>query len=242
MIKIINIAICDDDQIFLQNNQGVLDTVIKKLRIATEIYTYINSSNLLADIIDDNKHFDLILLDIEMPIVTGIEIANAIKPHLPNVKIIFITSHMDYVLDAFELSIYRYVPKTDETERLSKAIYDALNFVILENDKYYQIKSGGTIRKIKLKDVYYIKREGKNSAITFNDRIEKVRKPLKEVFDDIAMPEFLYIDRGVIVNIIHVMKIEDGYAFMKSGEKLDISRSHMSEVKQHITKYWGEHL
>ena len=52
------------------------------------------------------EDFDLILLDIEMPESTGMEIAEKIKPYLPNVKIIFITSHIEYAIDAFELSIF----------------------------------------------------------------------------------------------------------------------------------------
>ena len=53
--------------------------------------------------------FDLILLDIEMPGVTGMEIAEKIKPFLPNVKIIFITSHVEYAIDAFEF-IFSFTP------------------------------------------------------------------------------------------------------------------------------------
>ena len=45
-----------------------------------------------------------------MPGITGMELSEKIKPHLPNVKIIFITSHIEYAIDAFELSIFRYVP------------------------------------------------------------------------------------------------------------------------------------
>ena len=50
---------------------------------------------------------DVLTLDIEMPGSTGMETAEKIKPFLPNVKIIFITSHIEYAIDAFELSIFR---------------------------------------------------------------------------------------------------------------------------------------
>ena len=76
-----------------------------------EIAAYTSSDNLLYDITEDSFFFDLILLDIEMPGSTGMETAEKIKPFLPNVKIIFITSHIEYAIDAFELSIFRYVPK-----------------------------------------------------------------------------------------------------------------------------------
>ena len=55
-------------------------------------------------------------------------------------------------------------------------------------------------------------------------------------------PEFIFIDRGCIVNIIHIMKISDGMAVLKNGEQLPISRSHLQEVKQKINEFWGAHI
>ena len=54
--------------------------------------------------------------------------------------------------------------------------------------------------------------------------------------------EFLYIDRGCIVNLIHVMQIKDGMAVLKNGVALPISRSHLQAVKAEINRYWGEHI
>jgi len=70
----------------------------------------------------------------------------------------------------------------------------------------------------------------------------KVRKSLQQVFEELNTPEFIFIDRGYIVNIIQVMKISDGMAYLKSGVTLPISRSHLQEVKQQINKYWGAHI
>ncbi len=94
---------------------------------------------LLYDITKDGFYFDLILLDIEMPESTGMKIAEKIKPYLPNVKIIFITSHIEYAIDAFELSIFRYVPKDDIDKRLLPAILDAVKLLELEDGKSYTI-------------------------------------------------------------------------------------------------------
>ena len=61
---------------------------------------------------------------------------------------------------------------------------------------------------------------------------------------DIEMPGIsgIFIDRGCIVNIIHIMKISDGMAVLKNGEQLPISRSHLQEVKQKINEFWGAHI
>ena len=59
---------------------------------------------------------------------------------------------------------------------------------------------------------------------------------------ELGAEEFLYIDRGCIVNLIHVMQIKDGMAVLKNGTALPISRSHLQAVKAEINRYWGEHI
>ena len=49
--------------------------------------------------------------------------------------------------------------------------------------------------------------------------IAKVRKSLQQVFDELNTPEFIFIDRGCIVNIIQIMKVSDGMAVLKNGEQ-----------------------
>ena len=67
----------------------------------------------------------MILLDIEMPGISGMEIPQQLKGFLPNVRIIFVTSHTEYAIDAFELSIFRYVPKNNLEVKLAAAVVDA---------------------------------------------------------------------------------------------------------------------
>ena len=70
----------------------------------------------------------------------------------------------------------------------------------------------------------------------------KVRKSLQQVFEELNAPEFIFIDRGYIVNIVQVMKINDSIAVLKNGEQLPISRSHLQEVKRQINQFWGAHI
>ena len=85
----IRIAICDDESKTVKSNTQVAELCLSRLSIVGEIETYTQSYNLLYDITEDSFYYDLILLDIEMPGHTGMELAAKIKPFLPNVKIIF---------------------------------------------------------------------------------------------------------------------------------------------------------
>lgn len=239
----IQIAICDDDREAVRYHGDIVRNCLHSCGIGYEIATYTQSSNLLFDITDDGFFYDLILLDIEMPGMTGMELSERIKPHLPNVKIIFITSHIEYAIDAFELSIFRYVPKSDLKNRLMSAVKDAAKLIELEAGREYIIQAAGRMEKIPYKDIFYIRRDGgKNSMICSQSGISKVRKSLQQIFDELQTQEFIFIDRGYIVNIIQIMKISDNMVYLKNGETLPVSRSRLQEVKKQINKFWGAHI
>ncbi len=238
----LHIAVCDDDQAAVQSHKKIVELCLSQCGSIGEIKSYTASDNLLYDITDDKFFFDLILLDIEMPGNTGMEIAEKIKPCLPNVKIIFITSHIEYAIDAFELSIFRYVPKSDIDRRLPAAIQDAVKLIELEAGKTYTIQTNSRFEKIPYREIYYIERDGKNACITAATGTSRVRKSLQQVYEELDAEEFIYIDRGCIVNMIHIMQIKDGMAALKNGAALPISRSHLQEVKERINNYWGAHI
>lgn len=129
----LRIAVCDDEEEAVRQHAGVAGECLRACGCPGEIARYTRSDQLLADIEDDGFFFDLILLDIEMPGLNGMELAERIKLRLPHVRIIFITSHLEYAIDAFELAIFRYVPKGDIARRLPAAICDAVRLIVLED-------------------------------------------------------------------------------------------------------------
>ena len=241
-MNVIKIAICDDEEKAVALHERIVKSCLQSQGIGYEITTYTQSRNLLYDITDDGFFYDLILLDIEMPGISGMEIPQQLKGFLPNVRIIFVTSHTEYAIDAFELSIFRYVPKNNLEVKLAAAVTDAAKLIELEAGQEYTIQTASRMEKIPYKDIFYIQRDGKNASIISSVGIAKVRKSLQQVFDELNTPEFIFVDRGCIVNIIHIMKISDGMVVLKNGEQLPISRSHLQEVKQKINQFWGAHI
>ena len=235
-MNVIKIAICDDEEKAVALHERIVKSCLQSQGIGYEITTYTQSRNLLYDITDDGFFYDLILLDIEMPGISGMEIPQQLKGFLPNVRIIFVTSHTEYAIDAFELSIFRYVPKNNLEVKLAAAVTDAAKLIELEAGQEYTIQTASRMEKIPYKDIFYIQRDGKNASIISSVGIAKVRKSLQQVFDELNTPEFIFVDRGCIVNIIHIMKISDGMVVLKNGEQLPISRSHLQEVKQKINR------
>lgn len=235
----IKIAICDDEEILLEKNRTIVQEYITKNRIVAEIETYTSGDFMLGDI-EDGMQYDLLLLDIKMPHKSGMEIANVVKAFLPECLVIFVTSYLKYTIDSFTLSIFRYIPKQELEPRLNQALKDAFNTIMIENEDVYIIMMQTKLIKIPLKEVLYIQKNGKNSIFVMRNKEIKVRKTLAEVYDEIHKKEFVYIDRGCIVNIIHIMQVKNSEVELKGNILLPISRSHLQQIKDVVNSYWGE--
>ncbi|WP_394919184.1 LytR/AlgR family response regulator transcription factor [uncultured Robinsoniella sp.] len=242
MKRLIRIAICDDEPDSILRNKEILQACTGRMKCIADMITYTNGEMLLSDILEDNFFYDLILLDIEMPNISGMDIVQSIKPRLPNVRVIFITSHIKYAIDSFELSIFRYVPKDDLVKRLTYAVSDALKLIMLENHKNYLVVTANRMEKVSFQDILYIQRDGKNSAITTFHGVIKVRKSLQNVLEELDAEEFIFIERGCIVNLIQVTQIKNSMIYLKNQIELPISRSHLQGVKVALNSYWGKRI
>lgn len=162
------IAICDDDEKSAVDLKDKVSFYIKSIHELAKITLYSQSTMLQYDI-SEGKHFDLILSDIEMPDIDGMELAEYMKQYLPEVLIIFITSHLKYAVDAYELSIFRYIPKDTLDDRLERALTDAIHMIKLQSDKFYKIDMPSRIEKIPYREILYIRREGKYAVFYLLD-------------------------------------------------------------------------
>ena len=111
------IAICDDDA---EQRAYVSDLVTlwaKKNRHLTEIKKYAEAKAFLFDWAEE-KDFDILLLDIEMPEVNGIDLAKAVRRENSTVQIVFITGFYEYFSDGFDVSALHYLIKPADTAKL----------------------------------------------------------------------------------------------------------------------------
>lgn len=238
----IYIAICEDDQNSLEILKKNVTRYIKENNILANITAY-QKSKLLKYDIQDGKYYDLILSDIKMPEIDGIELVSYIKKYLPNSLIIFITSYLKYAVDAFELSVFRYIPKNSIAKRLPHALEDAIHLISLQADDYFVIETQTKIEKILYKKIIYIQKEGKNSIIVLSDgTTTKIRKSLTQLYNELKQDMFTYIERGTIVNLIHILSLNNGIIKLDNGHILHSSRLKFEETKSKLSEFWGNNL
>ena len=237
----VRIAVCDDESEFAERVEKMILEECKRQGVAVEIAVYTDSGMLDYDI-GEKKYFDMLFLDIEMPGIDGMKLAGRLKEFLPQALVSFITSHTGYAVKAFELSVFRYIPKSELAECLPLALSDGLRILSWKDKECYVVETARRIEKVPVSDILYLYKEKKYSVLVLETEEIQVRKSLGQVKMELNREEFLQIERGYLVNLFYVNKMVDGEVFLKNGVALPVSQSHRREVKEAIGNFFRRRL
>lgn len=236
------VGICDDNPQMLQTIESTVHEAAARENLPLQTKTYSTGELLLWDVQEGLQDFDILLLDIEMPGVTGMDLSTKLQGLLPEARILLVTDHMRYVLDAFELSVFRYVPKSELSSRLPRALADAVRSLDAEPRSELIIRSAGRVQHISFGALLFVDRCGKNARLHMRQGSVSVRWSLGRVMEELDPDQFVYLDRGIIVNLAHIDAIHGHDAVLSTGGKLPISRKRLSAVRHQFTHYWSRRL
>ena len=233
----IRIAICDDDKDMASQIEAMAGSYFESVHeyVKTELFLY---SSTFFDEINDGEKYNIILLDIEMPGLDGMVLAEKIRRELPDCILIFISSHEKYVYDVFRYHAFRFIPKSQISERLPIAFADALRELNGEDGKHYNLEHGKSLLSIPCQRILYIDRDGKNAVFHLSGMEEQsVRKTLKQVFEELPNEDFIWIDK-MICGLSQISRIEGDIVILADGTRLRVARGRITEVKDRLRAYW----
>ena len=221
----IYIAICDDDEEFLKELEEKVLTFFSNQTESCKVITFSSGKELLAQ---DSQTFDLLFLDICMPGLSGLDLANAIRkdPALKNTSIIFISTIKDYVFDSFQYEPLRYMRK----ECIADELADALNAFMkhhqnLPQDFQIEIKEKGSARLLPIKNIYYVELSGHYVDFYCIDQTLHVRDGLATYEKLLSEHGFYRISQSLLVNFVHIRTPKNDSVILDTGKELYISRS-----------------
>lgn len=237
----LRIAVCDDEESIIRY---VVETIQKYFRLnclECKIQTYQDSENLYYDI-RDGIQYDLFFLDIEIPKLNGMELAKEISDNNLG-KIIFITSHLEYAITAYEYSVFRYIPKNMLDEKLDLALDDFLKLYYLERSEYYRIEIKNHVEKIPYRDILYVLKDGKYAIFYLcGERSVRIRKTLKQILEEIKKEYFFLADQGCIVNLANVVGLDSEGVIFADQKHIAISKAKVTAFKKTMLKFWERHV
>lgn len=242
MSRMINVLVVDDEPLARDS----IKVLLGKLSDVNLMGEASDGASALA-LIDQLKP-DLVFLDIQMPVMTGIELARLLSqgPH-----IIFTTAYDQYALEAFEVQAIDYLLKPFDDERFFKALGKArerinsqqlpdytqlMQLLDTQPDKYLDkviIRDPGRIRILHLDEVCWIGGAGNYVELHLFEKGKSVlhRDTMTSMEEKLDPKVFIRIHRSSIVRISEVCELRpndkgDYSVWLKNGEKLTLSRRH----------------
>ncbi|SFR69233.1 LytR/AlgR family response regulator transcription factor [Anaeromicropila populeti] len=235
----LNIIICDDDQVSLSINRTYIEEFSKKFKVRPNIQCFSTINASFNSIVKKEK-IDIALLDIDLKDHSGIEVAKLIQKNSPWAVIIFITSHSEYALDAFELFAFGYLQKPIEQSRLEKLYAKAIVQVqSIKNKKisaciYFTVnKNNITLKQSSI--IYIEKIQQKTRIVTFKETYE-IYETLSAVEERLEYI-FVRISQSIIVNMDEILSMDKNTIYMKSGQEFRIGRTFLKNVKDIYSKF-----
>ena len=147
------IAVCDDEIKILED----INRMIKKHQPDAEVSTYSNGERLLKAMEEEN--YDVVLLDIDMPGISGMEVAAAMTEDKRKSLIVFVTAHDELVYDSFKYHPFAFVRKKYLREELPEVLADCIREVETKEKRFHFRAEGGQV-SVLLSDICYFEAEG----------------------------------------------------------------------------------
>ena len=210
------IGICDDDNIMRERIERVCKDVTKKYNEETIIKKYKDGQ----EITDQN--IDILILDIEMPMVGGIAVKEKLENAKSNTVIIFATSHEEMMAQAFGVNVIGFVTKKYIEDQLPVVLERALKIV----------RGTVLIEGIDSRNIEYIKSEHLTDGQEF-----LLRESMKALEDRLETVGFIKIFRGCLVNMEQVEEMKNGKVYMHGGTVLQISSRLKASVEKKYTSF-----
>lgn len=219
----IRIGICDDSPAFLQEMKFLIDNSAHlPQNTITELYE--DGDALISAHL--KNPFDIILLDVVMPMLNGIEAAKEIRDNDKNVKIVFLTSSPEFAVDSYTVKASNYLIKPIEPTKLF-ACLDELISEAHTLSKYITVKGIHASHRILLSDIEYLEAQGKHIIFSLTEnRVIESLTPLYAYEDMLLLDDgFFKCHRSYIVNIHHIKSYSHSEIELHSGGIIPISRS-----------------
>ena len=227
-----NALIIDDNNI-ARTTLRQLASKIKDLVIVGECADAMEAYNLMQ-----SNPVDLLLLDIEMPGMTGLELTKNIGNKRP--VIIFITSNKEYAIEAFELNVADYILKPVTVARFIQAIDKAREILdsrkeemTLQDDEFIFIRDSNVIRRLKLDNILFAEAMGDYVKLYTPDKFYAVHTTLKTVEERLPAAKFIRVHRSYVVALSRIDTIQDG-ALIINGKPLPVAAAYRSALNSRM--------
>ncbi|MGN1203644.1 MAG: LytR/AlgR family response regulator transcription factor [Lachnospiraceae bacterium] len=227
------IAICDDKKEDIAIARKELENICLKLDCKMDIYEFIDGNIMVQDIIE-NK-IEVVLLDIDMPEINGMDIANSLVEKVPFITIIFLTNQVELVFQTIKYRPLRFVRKSCLKDELEEAIQAAIQ---KNASEMYVLHFAGenTTSSYPIRDILYVESKGHYMEIHIKEEVKRIRGKLSEYEKKLEEYGFIRIHIGYLVNVRYISMLNSQGVELDNGETLPVSKQNLKAIQIKYTK------
>lgn len=230
------VAICDDDL----KELSLLRTYLEEYIMPSGEHLILDSFQNGVDLIQSlkGKQYDLLIMDILMPVMTGMQTAQEIRINNEKIPIIFLTSSPEFAVESYRVKAYDYLLKPID----KRLLYSDLDHISTEHTRQNDslaIKTPKTMMIIPFSQIEVVEINNKTLQIHLsNGSIKSVNGKLSD-YEDLLLQrkEFIKVHRSYIVNM-NLMQTFSNQSFLSlTGLSIPISRNALRDVKETYISY-----
>ena len=228
------IAVCDDEEKFRTQARDMVDKLAGSLDVIVDAYS--DGNDLLAAF--DKKPYDVLFLDIEMPAMDGITLAKKLRERSDNIYIVFLTGHVEYALEGYEVNALRYLTKPVQEEKLR----EVLRFIMDKSTSKKQllIKEDGEEKLLSISDIIYFEAQNQYVMIYTTEAEHLIRYNIGDFEEQLREDGFFRVHRGYLISLAKVKKLVKSEVLMEGADgeiKVPVSRSNIKPLKEALYAY-----
>lgn len=230
----LSIAVCDDNETDLQYITGMVNTWAMQGRIPVSVRTFPSAEAFLFHY-SEKKDYDILLLDVEMGKLNGIDLAKQIRVQNSRVQIVFITGYPDFIAEGYEVSALHYLMKPVKPEKLGEVLRRAADLSQKERP-YLLVSSERETIRLFFDDIYYAESQGHYMFIHTQQTQYRVRMTVSGLLEKLD-EGFYRCSRSFVVSLRHICRITKSEIFLENQVSLPLKRGQYDEINKTMIHY-----
>lgn len=229
-----NVAICDDDPIFCQKMEKLVNKVFNS-NCSCEVFY--SSERLLQYLDEQPAFFQLYLLDIEMPGLDGFQLAKLIRKSDSEALLVFVTNHEEEMPNAFDVRAFHYLVKPLNEDKATEVLLSAERF-FSKRRLLFRFVSRKQFYSLFVSQIEYFESNGRKIRVhTLDETIHEYYDTLDEVEIKVETGNFARVHKSYLVNMEYLHRVENKRVLLQCGRAIAISRKYRAEFHQLYRRY-----
>lgn len=230
------IAICDDDSKELLNIASLVEAYRNARKADLTYISFQSAAELLSCM--DAGDYDVLLLDVLMPGINGIQAAREIREQNRHVEIVFLTSSPEYAVESYSVRAHYYLLKPPSEEKLFP-ILDMLMDKFKRPEDALRIKTHSSVFSLPYGKIEYIEVSAKKLYFCLTDGSTREVTGSMADFEQTLLkrPGFMKVHRSYIANLQWVQELRQGELITVSGRRVPVSRTAYPQARTAYTQF-----